>query len=335
MAMQTFPLPALIADIGGTNARFAFVDRDGVLGGPLRFAIDDYPDIEEALASKVLPSLTEQPHSVAFAVAGAIDGDDVTLTNGHWRFSPPRLIAEFGFQQVTLFNDFEATALALPALSAADAEQIGGDAPVEGAPMLAIGPGTGLGVAAVLQVDGRFHPIATEGGHVEFGPDRATDVPLWEALWRAEGEPISPEMILSGSGVARLYHAVCTVRGDAQRLDGTPAIVEAGLARRDAAAEETLHRFAAALGRYAGDLALLFLARGGVFLAGGVSTHLGDALRGDAFRDAFRTSRQHQDILDAIPIHLVTHASPALKGLGELMSRPERYTINLDGRHWR
>lgn len=334
MPELSFPLPALLADIGGTNARFAVVDRTGKLGDAIKFAIEDCRDIDEALASHVLPNLCEQPHAVVFAVAAAIHGDNVALTNGHWRFAPPQLIRQFGFQQVTLLNDFEALSLSLPSLTPGEAEQIGGGEAIDGAPKLVLGPGTGLGVAALLSVDGRFVPVATEGGHIEFGPDSAEDIDLWRQLWRAEGEPISPEMILSGRGVCRLYRAVCAVSGSEALHSEAPGIVEAGLSGSDAPAAETLRVFASALGRYAGDLALVFLASGGVFIAGGVAANIADALRGSAFRDAFVRSRTHKRFLAEVPVRLITHETPALIGLSELVRKPDGFAINLAGRHW-
>lgn len=334
-ADRSIPLPALIADIGGTNARFAVVDRDGALTQPLTFSVADFPDIEEALASRVLPTLSEQPHSAVFAIAGAVEGEEVKLTNGQWRFAPRALMHAFGFGQVTLFNDFEALALSLPGLAASDCTVIASGEAGPDAPMIVIGPGTGLGVAALVRAGSRWVPIATEGGHRGFGPEGLDEIELWRTLWQQNEGRISAEIALAGPGITRLYRAKATIAGQVVALDNAADITAAGIAGTDPIARETLETFVVGLGRFAGDNALQYLARGGVFLAGGVTLHLAELIATDLFRQAFVSRTPHEALLAEIPVKLITHPTPALLGVAAYVREPDQFLVDATGRCWR
>lgn len=326
-------LPALVADIGGTNARFVLVDREGQLGDPIVFRIADYPTIEDALASHVLPLLAERPSAVLLAAAGVVAGDFFKLTNGHWMFSPGEVLRRLGLGNLILFNDFEALSLALPALETKDLLHLGGGAEPTTGPKLVIGAGTGLGVGALMPDGRRWMPIATEGGHVSFGPNGSDEVEVWRYLWR-DADRISAEAILSGPGLVRLYRAVSAVHGVDAGDARAPAIVANGLAATDAVADETLAIFSRSLGRYAGDAALLFLARGGVYLGGGVCYHLADRLNDGTFFRAFTDKAPHHEFLRRIPANLIVNPTPALKGLAGFASNPEQFAVSLAGRSW-
>lgn len=329
------PLPALVADIGGTNARFAMVGRDGSLGETLQFAHASFATVEDALTERVLPQLSEPPQSAFFALAGAVGGEQVKLTNSPWRIAPRSLMQSYGFRQVTLFNDFEALAFSLPDLGADDYDVISEGIAQPDAPAVVIGPGTGLGVAALHRADGQWVPIATEGGHRGLGPESPDEVELWKALWRSQTERVSAETVLSGRGIVRIYNAVAEVRGVAARLATPAEVSSAGLNGTDAVATEALQFFMRNLGRFVADCALLFRARGAVYLAGGVSLHLAPLFRGQAFHEAFTSRSPQQALLAETPLRLITHPTPALLGVAAYVRAPQRFLIDPTGRWWR
>ena len=279
--------PALIGDVGGTNARFALIAD---AAAPTRRFPDrrtaDFPTIDDAIAS-VLADETAKPRSAVIALAGPITGDRVELTNCPWIVEPKRLITRFGLDDVILLNDFEAQSLSLPGLGLADLDVIGGGTADADATRLVVGPGTGLGAGALLHARGLWIPIPGEGGHIDLGPVSERDMAIWPHLERVEGR-VSAEALLSGPGLVRLYRGIAAAEGVSPRF-ATPAEVrEAGLAGSDAIAAETLVLFATYLGRFAGDLALVFIPRGGVYLAGGIPGRIAPVIKGRRFPRSLR-----------------------------------------------
>jgi glucokinase len=327
--------PTLIADIGGTNARFALVGPGGAaLGNPVAVAVANYRDFETALRDAVLPALEQRPRSAALAVAAVIDGDRAHLTNGTWTIEPRRLVLAHGLDQVCLLNDFEALALSVPHLRDEMLLPIGGGICLSGAPKLVIGAGTGLGVAALVSVEGRWLPMATEAGHVDFGPTDRRDFEIWPHLLRSGGDRISAEMLLSGSGIERLYVAVARSGGAVDRSLSAPEIVDRAAARSDPAAAEAVDLFCGYLGRFAGSMALVFLARGGVYIGGGIAPRIAERLESGGFRTAFEDKHPFAAFVASIGTSLITHPEPALLGLARLVADPSRYLIDLAKRTW-
>ena len=269
MAAEDIPLPALIGDIGGTNARFALIDAGG--GPMMRFPDErtaDYATIDDAI-DRVLRSTELRPRSALLALAGPIAGDAVQLTNCDWVVQPKRLIARFGLADAILLNDFEALSLSLADLGPNDLDKVGGGAALPERARLVVGPGTGLGAGALIHARGTWIAVPGEGGHVDLGPVTARDMAIWPHIER-KGR-VSAETLLCGPGLVRLYRAVATANDAAADLATPAAVAAAGLAGSDAIAAEAMHLFATYLGRFAGDLALVFVALGGVYLAGGIS----------------------------------------------------------------
>lgn len=328
------PFPVLVADVGGTNARFALVE-DGenaaVLLPPVRTS--DHPSIEDAIAAGLAGGLP-RPRAAVLALAGPVKEEKVRLTNADWVIDPKALVARLGLDEVLLINDFEALALALPGLAGDDLMAIGGSLPAGGGVRVVVGPGTGLGAAALLPAGSFLVPAAGEGGHMDFGPRSEEDRAIWPFL-APPGGRVSGEMLVSGPGLARLYVAVCRARGEAPRLASPAAISAAGLAGSDAAARQALALFAVYLGRFAGDLALLFMAKGGVYLAGGVTQAIAPFLNDSGFRAAFADKAPHSALLAGIASAAIMHPAPALAGLAALVQQPERFRLNLAGRRWR
>lgn len=332
--IQPVPFPALIGDIGGTNARFAVVQGpDGPVTHIPTVATADHAAIDDAIRVAVIEKGGHRPKSAVLALAGPIEGDEVPLTNSHWVVAPRRLVAAFGIDDVILLNDFEALSLSLPGLKPADVEQIGRGAALPNSARVVIGPGTGLGAGALIHARGFWIPVPGEGGHVDLAPISDADMALWPHLEHQDGR-IAGETLLCGSGLVRLYRGVAAWKGVEPRLSDPAAISTAGLAGTDPAAVESVALFAEYLGRLAGNMALIFAARGGVYIAGGISGHIAPVLKSGRFREAFINKYPHREMLDRIPTALITKPFAALDGIADFVCRPDTFGVDLQGRRW-
>jgi glucokinase len=315
MALMTDLTPTrdvLLADIGGTNSRFAVAGPDGRPERVLIIENDSVADLEAAI-TYYLDETGARPHAAVLAVAGPLDGgEEVALTNRAWRFGRSALARHFGFDQLRVVNDFEAIAWALTRLMPGDAHPLGPARPEREGVKAVFGPGTGLGVAALVSVEGHRHVLATEGGHASFGPQTPDEMEVFARLQRECGT-VSAETILSGPGLPRLLRAV-----DPQAQSVTPEAVVASALAGVPSAQATVRLFVRLLGRFAGDLALTFKAVGGVYIAGGVASRLGPLLDEQIFRAAFEAHPPYQTLLEAIPTWLMSRSEPGLLGCAAL-----------------
>ena len=311
MAVMTDLAPTrdvLLADIGGTNSRFALAGHDGRPERMLIIENDSVADLEAAI-THYLHETGASPHAAVLAVAGPLDGgEEIALTNRAWRFRRNDLARRFGFAELRIVNDFEAIAWALTRLEADDARPLGPALPARDGVKAVLGPGTGLGVAALVPVDGHWHALATEGGHVSFGPQAPDEMEIFARLQRECGS-VSAETILSGPGLPRLLRAV-----DPRAPSLTPEAVVARALAGEPSAQATARLFVRLLGRFSGGLALTFKAVGGVYIAGGVASGLGPLLDEPQFRAAFEAHPPYQHLLEAIPTLLITCEEPGLIG---------------------
>lgn len=311
--MATFRPFAFLADIGGTHVRCALDLGDGSAPTQVKLVrADDYPDLAAVIRAYLAEVGGPVPHYAALAVAGPAIGDKIALTNRNWVFSQAELKSDFGFEAMVCVNDFAAQAYALAVLGPGDVEPVGGGVAVSGAPCVVIGPGTGLGVAGLIWVEGKPVPIGGEGGHATLAPIDAREAEILNIL-RRRFTHVSAERVLCGEGLCNLYHAVAAMRGvPAGPL--TPQAI-AGEAGANDLATETLDLFFSFLGNAAGSLALIFAARGGVYLAGGILPKLGAQLNASRFRERFVSKGRFVTYLEAIPTRLVVAPTPALGGL--------------------
>jgi glucokinase len=313
--------PWLVADIGGTNARFGWVaaDSDRVdhvttlpvvsHAGPA-VAITSYLSM---LRSR-LGADYQPPRAAALAVATAVASDTVAMTNSGWAFSRRLLQEELALDELLVLNDFEALALSLPRLRSDQLLPIG---PLRvgaatGA-MAVIGPGTGLGVAGIVPSRGGWVAVPGEGGHATLAPANDFESQVLAAA-RAEFEHISAERFLSGIGLPVLHRAVARVLGQQATSLTAEEVVERGLARTDAVCDRTLDLFCALLGSFSGGVALTLGARGGVFIGGGIVPRLGERFFVSEFRERFEAKGRFRDYLGAIPTALITDTLVALTG---------------------
>ncbi len=319
--------PLLLADIGGTNARFAWVAQAGAPVEQVRtLPVAAHPGPAAAVRA-YLDALREPdgrrgspPACAAFAVATPVTGDEVRFTNSAWTFSIDALRRELGLARLAVVNDFEALARALPGLAPAQWQRLGGplprsfaDAP-HGSVLAVLGPGTGLGVGAVLRTGCGWQALPAEGGHATLAAADSLQAEVIAHL-RREYAHVSAERVLSGPGLPRLQTALAAALGRPAPPAMTPAeVVAAALRHGDALAGRTLDLFAAFLGGFAGDLALTLGARGGVFVGGGVVPRFAERVVAAGFRAHFEAKGRFAAYLAEIPTLLVTDTLAALGG---------------------
>ena len=302
----------LVADIGGTNLRYGF-SLDGRIDGTGTLLGKDYPNFDDAMAAVMeRAEAGSRPRAAILAVACPAEPEEIIFTNRAWRFHKEELRRRFDFDRLIVVNDFAAVALALPYLGEADIQPFGRGQAEPGAAMVALGPGSGLGVAGLVPAGNGWQPVSGEGGHLTLAAQNAAEDQIISALRRRFGH-VSAERVLSGPGLTALYGAIREIRG-LEPLDLAPADVVAR-ASIEAAASDCLVHFAEFLGTVAADLALAFGARGGVFIAGGVVPNIGGRFPAARFRARFEYKGRFSSYCAAIPTSLIIRANPALLGL--------------------
>jgi glucokinase len=309
----------LIADIGGTNARFALVGPQGTPQAPRTLRCADYAGPAEAATAYLRETgVSGRVVRGAFCAACPVLGDRVRLTNNAWDFSVDAVRTALGLERLEVVNDFVANALAAPRLDAADRVRIGGGKAVDGLPIAVLGPGTGLGVALLLPLpDGTVMPVATEGGHVTMAARTDREAAVLTVL-RKWYNPVSAERVISGPGLANLHRALCTVDTVPPTTDD-PADIGRRATEGDPLAGEALNMMFAMLGTVAGNLALSSGALGGVVIMGGIVPRYLDLFKAGAFRTAFEDKGRFAAYMQGIPVDVVTHAYPAFVGLAGLV----------------
>lgn len=293
-------------DLGGTKTLLALAEiADGRprIVREARFDSEAYGDFVDLLAE----FLAGQPvAAAAFGLAGPTDGRAARLTYRPWRLDAAALESRFAIGCVQLVNDFAAAAHGLDLLTTGQLLPLQAGQPQPGAPRVILGAGTGLGVAGLLGAGGRTTVVPGEGGHMGFAPQSAEQAALWQHLFARSGR-VTVEDVVSGPGLARI-HAFLHSR------DASPEAIGRAAQAGDAAACRTVDLWMAAYGAFAGDLALQWLARGGVFIAGGIAAKLLPALSARPFIDSFNAKREHGHLAAAMPVALVREERLGLLG---------------------
>ncbi len=312
--------PRLLADIGGTNARFALEVAPGDIAAMQTLACADYPRFEDAAAAYLAGVGAGARHAV-IAIANPVRGDAIRMTNHDWAFSIAAARRELGLATLLAVNDFSALAMALPALGPDDVFKIGGGQARAGGAIGLVGAGTGLGVSGLLPAAGQWVALESEGGHVAFSPLDAREVAVLQYCWRRY-DHVSAERMVSGPGIALIREALAASRGLPLDLSlSTAAIVERALSGADALCRETLDCFSGMLGTVAANLAVTLGATGGIYIGGGVVPRLGDYFAGSPFRARFERKGRFSGFTAQIPTMLITKPYPALAGAAALLAR--------------
>lgn len=316
MAKSTKKPVILLADIGGTNARFATL-TDHVVGAVVRLPGSDYATFDDALSAglELLPHAG--PISAAvLAVPGAIRNGRSQLTNISWIIDADALRAARGWT-VRLVNDFQAVGWALPHLAPSQLRRIGGRSRVAGAPLAALGPGTGLGMTAIIPFANGHAVLASEGGHATLPAACAREDAVIAYLRQRFGH-VSIERVLSGGGLENLFEALAALDGLSLPPRGAAEISRAAVEGSCATSRAALDMFCAMLGGVTGNLALTLGATGGVFIAGGILPRIPDYFAASQFRARFEDKGRFRSYLEPVPVDLVLDDEVAFVGLRAL-----------------
>ncbi|MEA1938957.1 MAG: glucokinase [Pseudomonadota bacterium] len=313
MPTRTKTGPTLLADIGGTNARFALYDGLKISNSKVLPA-DRYRDFATA-AADYLKKTAPDVHmaAVAMAVAAPVIGDGIVMTNVDWRFSLMETKAALKVDRMIALNDFEAIALALPVLSDSDLRSVNDGVTGNESPKGVIGPGTGLGVASLIPHKGHWIPVQGEGGHVTLAPETPRESDIIGELLKTF-DHVSAERVVSGPGLELLYRTIRMIDGR-EPEDHMAARITDMAVQGDIECLEATNLFCAFLGSVAGNFALTIGATGGIYIAGGIVPRLDGIFQRSQFCTRFAAKGRFHDYLKRIPIRVITHPCPAFSGL--------------------
>ncbi len=318
----TSSFPRLLADVGGTNARFALEVVKGQFEVITVLPCANYESLADAMRA-YLAELSNQGQTVqiahaAIAIANPVDGDWVQMTNHHWAFSIEAVRQELGFQSFLVVNDFSALARAVPHLSVAQKQQIGGGSAREACVIGLLGAGTGLGVSGIIPSGGDWIALKSEGGHATFSPSDEREVAILRFAWR-EFEHVSAERFLSGVGLELIYRALAERGRVADAQLPAPEITRRALAGESALCDETIEVFCAMLGTVASNLAITLGTQGGIYIGGGIVPRLGARFEQSGFRRRFEAKGRFSAWLAQVPTYVITAEYPAFLGVSTLL----------------
>ncbi len=318
----------LVADIGGTNARFAIADR----GADETFKLSEVRRLDAAAfeticdaAAAYLEMIGERPRRACFAAAGPVEDDGVDVTNSHWRLDKAEISAALALDDLKIVNDFSALAAGVDQLAASDFIEVKTGEAVPSAPILVIGPGTGLGQALVVPTRQGRQIIATEGGHISFAPRTDQDVAVMQFL--AQDIPyVSNEQLLSGPGLGRMHRALSVLAGrPLPKARAAAEITGSAADGSDPIAMEAVAMFCGLLGRVVGDAVLSTGARGGVVLGGGILPKIIEVFLKSDFVERFGDKGPMRAYMAKIPVRMISSDEAALLGAAALSSPFSEY----------
>ncbi|KFG97593.1 glucokinase [Burkholderia paludis] len=314
--------PRLLADIGGTHARFALETASGGIGDVRVYRCRDHAGVDDAVRAFLRDMGGARVRHAAIAIANPVDGDSVAMTNHDWRFSIDATRRALGLDTLQVCNDFTALAMAVPHLSAGQRRQVGGGRATPTGTIGVLGAGTGLGVSALVRAGDAWVPVSGEGGHVSFAPADAREADVLRHA-RMRWPHVSFERLVSGPGIAVIHAALAARDGrDAPEAEApdTAAIVARALAG-DARCAATLECFCGMLGTFAGNLALTLGATGGIHIGGGVVPRLGAWFDTSPFRACFEAKGRFAEYVARIPTFVITAPHPAFVGVSRVLAR--------------
>ncbi len=302
---------SLVGDIGGTNSRFGLVEQGSMAVRDMEsLKNDNFNSLEAAIQQYLRNRGIASLSALAIAVAAPVDREHITLTNRDWTFSAESLRVAAAANRIRLLNDYEALALSLPHLQGDDLVQIGGQASVSPKLKIVIGPGTGLGMAALAPLPkGGWMALPCEPGHISLPTETRAEFDLREGM-RQSGATFTTEDAISGGGLHLMYRTLFPNGA----LESPEAVIQAALSGQDATAAKTLDHFITWLARITGDAAMLLQARGGVYLAGGIAPSIIEKLQADVFRQIFEDKGKISEVMKPIPVYVIVDRYPAFKG---------------------
>jgi len=307
-----------VADVGGTHARFALAEIEGgrvvSLGEPLKLQTSDHASFQLAWEEFGRRKAIDLPEELALSFAGPVGGEVLKLTNNPWVIRPALMKERLGVERFTIVNDFGAVGYAVATLPDEEFRHVCGpdrSLPDEGMVSI-VGPGTGLGVAALLRRPDHYDVIETEGGHIDFAPlDNLEDQILTHL--RRNFRRVSAERLIAGRGLWNIYDALAAIEGRDTMFHDEKELWTAALENRDSLANAALDRFCLTLGAVAGDMALAQGASA-VVIAGGLGLRLIEHQPRSGFRDRFIAKGRFERRMDDMPVKLITYPEPGLYG---------------------
>jgi glucokinase len=320
MSANTFDSPRLVADIGGTYARFTLETAPGVFEGTATLRCADHADFHAAVSAYVKTLRSDRVAHAAVAIANPVEGDEVRMTNYHWQFSIEAMREKLGFDTLVVVNDFTALAMALPRLGRGDRRQIGGGQARERSVVGILGSGSGLGVSGLIAADDGWIALGTEGGHTSFSPRDERELAILHFAWKTLPH-VSFERLLSGPGLELIYRALAE-RAGARAAKGlsAPEITRRALAGSDAVCVDTVDAFCAMLGTAAANLAVTLGALGGIYIGGGIVPRLGDTFDRSRFRQRFEDKGRFSAYLAQIPTWVITAENATFHGVSAILA---------------
>jgi len=306
----------LAADIGGTNSRVALAGRERGrwhIRFRARYPSQQYPSAASILSDFLAACGGPAPAAAGIAVAGPVIDGNVRLTNVYWQVNALELAAALGNLPLALLNDFEAVGRGIDSLAAADVVTLQPGLPRADAPRLLVGAGTGLGVSVLVPANGGYVALPSEGSHADFAPQGELEIALMRNLFERHGHA-SWERVVSGLGLEATYAFIRSHAGQEPATLAAPEITEAALAGSDPWAVQTLEIFVSAYGRFAGNLALAVLPRGGIYVAGGIAPRILPKLREGSFLQGVTAKGRFSGLMAEMPVHIVTNDDVGMFG---------------------
>ena len=318
---QPHPSPRLLADIGGTYARFALETAPSVLEHIRLIPCAEHADFHSTVQAYLDSVPGSRIEHAAVAIANPVEGDWVRMTNYHWQFSIEEERQRLLLDTLLVVNDFTALAMAVPRLQAHERVAVGGGQPRERSVLGVIGAGTGLGVSGMIPAQGGWVALGTEGGHTSFAPRDEREMAILRFAWK-QYRHVSTERLLSGQGLELVHAALCEQAGHTQR--STPAlrapdITQRALARTDELCEQAVDAFCAIMGTAAANLALTLGAFGGIYIGGGIVPRLGPYFERSSFRQRFEDKGRMSDYLRQIPTYVIQSAEATFLGASAIL----------------
>ena len=317
--MISFESPRLIADIGGTYARFALETAKGEFTRIASFLCADYPDFHSAVTAYLNTIAPIHIEHAAVAIANPVDGDLISMTNYHWQFSIEKMRVQLGFDTLLIVNDFTALAMAVPQLGAGDMRQIGGGDASRQSVIGLLGSGSGLGVSGLIPAGDGWISLGSEGGHTSFSPRNEREIAVLRFAWKSF-DHVSFERLLSGPGLELIYKALADYAGVPAQQLSAPEITQRGLDKTDPVCVDTLEVFCSLLGTAAANLAVTLGALGGIYIGGGIVPRLGAYFDQSPFRARFEEKGRFSRYVAAIPTYVITAEHATFTGAAAILA---------------
>ncbi len=315
----------IIADIGGTNVRFAQVSATGI-SHIQKYLVADYPTIQDAIEYYMSQYSDTVFTAVCLAIAAPANNDWVDFANSHWSFSQSDLQSALNLPHLYVINDFTAVAHSLPMLTDEQLVQIGTGVQHQHGNIAVFGPGTGLGVEHLAYTADAWHTLDGEGGHVDFAPVDLIENQVWQYIYKKRGR-VTAEEVISGRGIVNIYEALCEQQNHTPQYDSAAPITDSAIAGSCPICVEVLNTFCNAMGSFAGNLAINLATTGGVYIGGGIASRFIPFLQASKFRARFEAKAPISSYVKDIPTYIINEPDHGLIGAAAYLNQQLRNAL--------